>query len=70
MDSTDRVFTLDEVDPAFSRYLEEMKPNRSMITVSCAPEHREKVASACGKLFREAVIPLFSEEDQESSPSR
>ncbi len=70
VDSTDRVFTLDEVDPAFSRYLEEMKPNRSMITVSCAPEHREKVASACGKLFREAVIPLFSEEDQESSPSR
>jgi HD superfamily phosphohydrolase len=70
VDSSGRVFTLDDVDPAFSRYLGEMKPNRNTITVSSAPEHRERVASACGKLFREAVIPLFSEEDQESSPSR
>jgi len=70
VDPSDRVLTLEEVDPAFSRYLGEMKPNRNMITVSCAPEYRERVASACGKIFREAVIPLFSEEDQESSPSR
>lgn len=62
--------SIESVDPAFARYLAEMKPNRSLITVCCAPEYRERVASSCEKLFRDSVMPLFTGEDQEFSPSR
>ncbi len=62
--------SIESVDPAFSRYLGEMKPNQSLITVCCAPEYRERVASSCEKLFRDSVMPLFTGEDQEFSPSR
>ncbi len=62
--------TMENVDPAFSRYLGEMKPNRSLITVCCAPEFKAKVAAACEKLFMDSVMPLFTAESQESSPSR
>lgn len=61
---------LETVDPAFARYLGEMKPNRSLVTVCCAPEYRESVASSSEKLFRDSVMPLFTGEDQEFSPSR
>lgn len=70
VDTREKIVSIEEVDPAFSRYLGEMKPNRSLITVNCAPEYKDRVSSACEKLFRDSVMPLFTGEDQESSPSR
>lgn len=54
-----RLVTLSEIDPPFSRYLAEAKPNRSLLSVSCSPEYRGAVGDACGKVLSEAAIPLF-----------
>ncbi len=54
-----RLATLSEMDPPFSRYLADAKPNRSLLSVSCSPEYREAVGDACGKVLSEAAIPLF-----------
>ncbi len=70
VDTGEKVLSIEDADPAFARYLGEMKPNRSLVTVNCAPEYRAVVASACEKLFRDSVMPLFTGEDQVSSPSR
>lgn len=70
VDTGEKVLSIEDADPAFVRYLGEMKPNRSLVTVNCAPEYRAVVASACEKLFRDSVMPLFTGEDQVSSPSR
>lgn len=53
------LMTLSELDPPFSRYLADAKPNRSLLSVSCSPEYREAVRDACGKVLSEAAIPLF-----------
>jgi hypothetical protein len=70
VDSRNRLLAMDAVDPAFARYLGEMKPNRNLVTVSCSPEVKPRVATACEKLFRDSVLPLFVGNDQDSSPSR
>ena len=54
-----RVIPLDELDPPFAEYLMKAKPNSSLLTVSCAPEHKEKVAEACREIFENAAEPLF-----------
>ncbi len=54
-----RLVTLSEIDPPFSRYLADAKPNRSLLSVSCSPEYRGAVGDACGKVLSEAAIPLF-----------
>lgn len=54
------LLSLPEIDPPFSRYMAEAKPNKNLLSVSCTPEHRDKVAVACEKVLEEAAIPLFS----------
>lgn len=65
-----RLLSLEQVDPAFARYLGEMKPNRNLVTVSCSPEVKSAVSAGCDKLFRDSVLPLFIHRDQDNSPSR
>ena len=54
-----KIIDLYRADPAFADYLDRARPNRSILTVSCAPESSEQVADACRNHFREAAMPLF-----------
>jgi len=58
-DERGKVISLEQADPAFAEYLTKARPNRNILTISCAPECREMVLPACSKLFREAAMPLF-----------
>ncbi len=55
-----RLIPLEEIDPPFAKYLRTARPNRSLLTVASAPEHRDKVKAACKVIFENAVEPLFS----------
>jgi hypothetical protein len=46
-------------DPAFTEYLIRARPNRNILTVSCAPECSRQVSRACGHCFSKAAMPLF-----------
>jgi HD superfamily phosphohydrolase len=61
LDEDGRIRGLAELDPPFAAYLDEARPNRSLLTVSCSPEIRERVSEACDKVFHDAVMPLFPE---------
>jgi HD superfamily phosphohydrolase len=62
LDKRNRLIELDVLDPPFARYLMQARPNRSLLTVSCAPEYRDKAASVCGEIFQDAAEPLFRED--------
>jgi HD superfamily phosphohydrolase len=59
LDKRGRVLVLEELDPAFGSYLRRAVPNRSLLTISCAPEHRKVVAEACRTVFERMAAPLF-----------
>lgn len=61
LDSRDRMIPLDEIDPPFAEYMMKARPNRSLLTVACAPEYRKQVKAACREIFESAVEPLFSQ---------
>jgi HD superfamily phosphohydrolase len=65
VDSTGRLRTLEELDPPFAAYLGSARPNRSLLTVACSPEHRSAVAQSCRKVFEAAVSPLFAEMEED-----
>jgi HD superfamily phosphohydrolase len=54
---------LEAADPLFAQYLAKARPNRNVLTVSCAPESRDRVEWACGRVFSRAAMPLFNGED-------
>lgn len=54
-----RLTLLDELDPPFAEYLMKARPNRSLLTVSSAPEYKEKTQKACREIFENAAEPLF-----------
>lgn len=60
LDNRDRLIPLEELDPPFSEYMMKARPNRSLLTVACAPEYREEISLACREIFENAVEPLFS----------
>ena len=53
------VIPMDELDPPFADYLMKARPNSSLLTVSCAPEYKEKAQEACREIFENAAEPLF-----------
>lgn len=59
LDSKDRMIPLEEIDPPFAEYMMKARPNRSLLTVACAPEYREQAKAACREIFENAVEPLF-----------
>jgi uncharacterized protein len=59
LDDDGGVVRLEQIDPAFTEYLAKTFPNRNYLTVSCCPDHRERVARACDDLFHRAAMPLF-----------
>ena len=59
IDERGRLIPLHELDPPFAEYLEKARPNRSLLTVSCAPEYRERAREACREIFERAAEPLF-----------
>ena len=65
LDKRGRVLGLEELDPAFGSYLRRAVPNRSLLTISCAPEHRDLVRRACHSVFRKTATPLFGWDDDE-----
>ncbi len=67
LDKRGRVLGLDELDPAFGSYLRSAVPNRSLLTISCAPEHRGAVRRACHSVFRKTATPLFGWDDEEEN---
>jgi hypothetical protein len=60
VDSRGKILSLQEVDPVFAEYLGAAAPNRSLMTLSCAPEHKAKVREACLKVFSDVALPLFT----------
>jgi hypothetical protein len=38
------------------------RPNRSLLTVACAPEYKPQVKQACKEIFEDAAEPLFSQD--------
>ncbi|MCK5786236.1 MAG: HD domain-containing protein [Candidatus Sabulitectum sp.] len=62
LDERDRMIPLDKIDPPFSEYMMKAKPNRSLLTVACAPEFKQKVKKACRSIFEKAVEPLFQQD--------
>jgi len=60
LDKRGRLIPLDEIDPPFSEYLAKARPNRSLLTVACAPEYKDQTRLACRGLFENAAEPLFS----------
>ena len=50
---------MDELDPPFADYLMKARPNSSLLTVSCAPEYKEKAQEACREICENAAEPLF-----------
>ncbi len=61
LDSRNRMVPLDEIDPPFAEYMMKARPNRSLLTVACAPEYKKQVKAACREIFESAVEPLFSQ---------
>jgi len=61
VDPSGRIRSLDEMDPPFAEYLAAARPNRSLLTVACSPEHTAAVSAACRKIFHAAVSPLFAD---------
>ena len=59
LDKRDRLISLEEIDPPFAEYLKKAKPNRSLLTVSCAPEYKIEVKKACKDIFEKSTMPLF-----------
>jgi len=62
LDSRERLIPLDEIDPPFSEYMMKARPNRSLLTVACAPEYKPQVKQACREIFEDAAEPLFSQD--------
>lgn len=62
LSSDNQLTSIQELDPAFSDYITRAKPNRSLMTVSCSPEHTKEVSRVCDNIFHRAAMPLFSEE--------
>ncbi len=60
-DKRGRIIPLEDIDPPFSEYLAKARPNRSLLTVSCAPEYLERATEACRAIFENAAEPLFRE---------
>ena len=56
-----QMIPLDEIDPPFAEYMMKARPNRSMLTVACAPEYKQQVTEACREIFENAVEPLFNQ---------
>ncbi len=56
----DRMIPLEKIDPPFAEYMMKARPNRSLLTVACAPEYKQQVKKACKEIFESAVEPLFS----------
>ena len=65
LDKRGRVLGLEELDPAFGVYLRSAVPNRSLLTISCAPEHKDVVRAACRTVFRRMASPLFVADGEE-----
>jgi hypothetical protein len=65
LDDSGRVLGLEELDPAFAGYLRRAVPNRSLLTISCAPELKGEVRRACHSVFRKMATPLFGREGGE-----
>lgn len=59
IDKRGRLIPMEELDPPFAEYLMKARPNRSLLTVSCAPEYREKATRVCREIFENAAEPLF-----------
>ena len=59
LDKRDRLISLEKIDPPFAEYLNKAKPNRSLLTVSCAPEYKAKVKKICKDIFEKSTMPLF-----------
>ena len=59
IDKRGRVIPMDELDPPFAEYLMKARPNSSLLTVSCAPEYRNRAEEACREIFENAAEPLF-----------
>ncbi len=59
LDKRDRLISLERIDPPFAEYLNKAKPNRSLLTVSCAPEYKAKVKKICKDIFEKSTMPLF-----------
>lgn len=59
IDKRDRLIPLERIDPPFAEYLRKARPNRSLLTVSCAPEYKKQTAEACREVFENAAEPLF-----------
>lgn len=64
LDKNGRVLGLEELDPAFGSYLMRAVPNRSLLTISCAPEHSERTREACRAVFARMASPLFEGGDR------
>jgi HD superfamily phosphohydrolase len=62
LDSRERLIPLDEIDPPFSEYMMNARPNRSLLTVACAPEYKPQVKQACREIVEDAAEPLFSQD--------
>jgi hypothetical protein len=54
-----RTRTLAESDPPFAAYLAAARPNRSLLSICCCPDHAESVGRACSRVLAEAAFPLF-----------
>jgi HD superfamily phosphohydrolase len=61
MDNKGSLIPLDTIDPPFSEYLAKARPNKSLLTVACAPEYKDQTKNACRELFLNAAEPLFSQ---------
>ncbi len=59
LDKRDRLISLEKIDPPFAEYLKKAKPNRSLLTVSCAPEYKTEVKKVCKDIFEKSTMPLF-----------
>jgi len=62
VDGRNRLIPLEILDPPFAEYLMKARPNKSLLTVSCAPEYGERAEAACREIFQNAAEPLFRED--------
>ncbi|MBD3370256.1 HD domain-containing protein [Candidatus Fermentibacteria bacterium] len=62
VDSKGKMVGLEKIDPVFADYLGAAAPNRSLMTLSCAPEHKPAVRNACAKVFSDVALPLFTKD--------
>lgn len=59
IDQNGAVQDLEQIDPAFSKYLSQASPNKYFLTVNCCPDLKNEVKRACSELFHRAAMPLF-----------